>query len=92
VFLLWITLFATLMAKSWDLPEYHQPLVVHVIWIIAVAMLVLAAGWVAVFYKLHAVIFPHNHQCFFYYHEALMWTMINSPDLFLYIGLSPQRH
>lgn len=43
-------------------------------------------GATAIFYWLHEVIFPDNHQWFFYYQESLMSTSMKAPDLFLAIG------
>jgi hypothetical protein len=45
-------------------------------------------GWVEVFYAAHRWIFPDDHQWFFFYQESLMSTMMQAPDLFLYIGIS----
>lgn len=44
-------------------------------------------GPVKVFYWLHTVIFPDNHQWFFYYQESLMSTMMYAPNLFGYIAV-----
>jgi len=45
-----------------------------------------AVGPKSLFYWLHTVIFPSNHQWFFYYQESLMTTMMRAPDLFAYIA------
>ena len=39
------------------------------------------------FYQLHTIIFPDNHQWFFYYQDSLMTTMMRAPDLFGYIAV-----
>jgi len=88
LFLLWAALLASFIAKSWRLPSWRQLLLANVFWIVAVAALITVVGWISVFYKLHTLIFPDEHQWFFYYHESLMSTMMQAPDLFLYIGLS----
>lgn len=44
----------------------------------AVAMI----GPVAVFYWLHEVLFPPDHEWFFYYQESLMSMMMQAPNLF----------
>ena len=44
-------------------------------------------GPVNVFYWLHTVIFPDDHQWFFYYQESLMSTMMYAPILFGWIAL-----
>ena len=86
--LLWLALVVVFMMNSWPLPSYRQLVLVNALWIAAAGILIVSVGWVAVFYKLHTLIFPDNHQWFFYYHESLMSTMMKAPDLFLYIGLS----
>lgn len=42
----------------------------------------LVVGPVKLFYWLHTVIFPENHQWFFYYEESLMSMMMKAPALF----------
>lgn len=51
------------------------------------ALLLLAAGPVRVFYALHELIFPADHQWFFYYDESLMSMMMQAPNLFGPIAL-----
>jgi uncharacterized membrane protein len=50
------------------------------------ALALFAVGSKRLFYWLHTVIFPSNHQWFFYYQESLMTTMMRAPDLFAYIA------
>ncbi|MBB5187548.1 MULTISPECIES: DUF1461 domain-containing protein [Zhongshania] len=88
LYLVWAALLATFIAKAWRLPSWRQLLLANAFWIGAVTILIMVVGWVSVFYKLHTLIFPDKHQWFFYYHESLMSTMMQAPDLFLYIGLS----
>jgi hypothetical protein len=38
------------------------------------------------FYQWHTVVFPQDHQWFFYYEESLMTTLMKAPDLFAYIA------
>jgi len=45
-------------------------------------------GFTEIFYYLHTVVFPDNHQWFFYYQESLMSSLMKAPDLFAAIGLS----
>jgi len=44
-------------------------------------------GFTRIFYYLHTVLFPDNHQWFFYYEESLMSTLMKAPDLFAAIAL-----
>nr|MBV6628582.1 DUF1461 domain-containing protein [Oceanococcus sp. HetDA_MAG_MS8] len=48
---------------------------------------VLAIGAEDIFYWLHTVVFPADHQWFFYYQESLMSMMMKAPVLFAGIGL-----
>lgn len=50
--------------------------------IFALALLVVVIGPTKVFYVGHELIFPNNHQWFFYYEESLMSTMMKAPALF----------
>lgn len=45
-------------------------------------------GFTDIFYYLHTVIFPDNHQWFFYYQESLMSSLMKAPDLFAGIGFT----
>lgn len=44
-------------------------------------------GFTTVFYYLHTVVFPDDHQWFFYYQDSLMSTLMKAPDLFGVIGI-----
>ncbi len=39
------------------------------------------------FYRWHTLVFPQDHQWFFYYEESLMTTLMKAPDLFAYIAV-----
>jgi len=43
-------------------------------------------GFTRIFYYLHTVVFPDNHQWFFYYEESLMSTLMKAPDIFVVIA------
>jgi uncharacterized membrane protein len=45
-------------------------------------------GFTDVFYYLHTLVFPDNHQWFFYYQESLMSSLMKAPDIFAAIALS----
>ncbi len=55
--------------------------------IILLALFLFIVGPTKVFYWGHEVIFPENHQWFFYYEESLMSTMMKAPVLFGPIAL-----
>lgn len=44
-------------------------------------------GAKAIFYQMHILIFPKDHQWFFYYQDSLMSTLMKAPDLFAGIAL-----
>jgi uncharacterized membrane protein len=44
-------------------------------------------GAKAIFYQMHILIFPSDHQWFFYYQDSLMSTLMKAPDLFAGIAL-----
>jgi uncharacterized membrane protein len=47
----------------------------------------LAVGVESLFYWLHTIVFPDNHQWFFYYEDSLMSTLMQAPNIFLPIGI-----
>lgn len=47
---------------------------------------IIVLGPTTVFYWLHTIIFPVDHQWFFYYQDSLMTTLMKAPDLFGAIG------
>jgi len=59
--------------------------------VVALAAIILFAflifGAKAIFYQMHVLIFPADHQWFFYYQDSLMSTMMKAPDLFAGIAL-----
>lgn len=40
-----------------------------------------------IFYQMHILIFPDDHQWFFYYQDSLMSTLMKAPDLFAGIAV-----
>jgi hypothetical protein len=58
---------------------------------VTLSLIVLAVflvwGAKAIFYQMHVMIFPADHQWFFYYQDSLMSTLMKAPDLFAGIAL-----
>jgi hypothetical protein len=52
-----------------------------------IVIVVLTIGAEKIFYKLHTLVFPSDHQWLFYYEESLMSMMMKAPDLFAYIAV-----
>ena len=50
-------------------------------------VIVLIVGAKEFFYWLHTVVFPSDHQWFFYYEESLMSTLMKAPSLFAPIAV-----
>jgi uncharacterized membrane protein len=44
-------------------------------------------GAKAIFYYMHTLVFPDDHQWFFYYQDSLMSTLMKAPDLFAGIAI-----
>ena len=60
--------------------RYHFLVCVGFVTILVI--LVLLIGPTKIFYAGHELIFPNNHQWFFYYEDSLMSTMMKAPTLF----------
>jgi len=54
---------------------------------VSIVALLLVYGFTPVFYYLHTLVFPDDHQWFFYYQDSLMSTLMQAPDLFGVLGL-----
>ena len=54
---------------------------------VIITIVFLIFGAKAIFYQMHVLIFPPDHQWFFYYQDSLMSTMMKAPDLFAGIAL-----
>jgi uncharacterized membrane protein len=52
-----------------------------------ISIVFLIFGAKAIFYQMHILIFPPDHQWFFYYQDSLMSTMMKAPDLFAGIAV-----
>jgi hypothetical protein len=55
--------------------------------VLLITAVFLVLGAKAVFYQLHILIFPADHQWFFYYQDSLMSTLMKAPDLFAGIAV-----
>ena len=54
---------------------------------VALLVLSLVVGAKNIFYWLHKIMFPYNHQWFFYYEDSLMSTLMQAPNIFLPISI-----
>ncbi|MGB1262153.1 MAG: DUF1461 domain-containing protein [Cognaticolwellia sp.] len=56
--------------------------------LVSLVILMLATwGFTQVFYYLHTVVFPADHQWFFYYNDSLMASLMKAPDIFAAIAM-----
>ncbi len=53
--------------------------------IVIIAISIVIYGAKDIFYQLHTIVFPKEHQWFFYYQESLMTTLMKAPDIFAVI-------
>ena len=49
-------------------------------------IVIFAVGAHDVFKAMHEMVFPDDHQWFFYYQDSLMTTLMKAPDIFFAIG------
>ena len=80
-------LIATLFFLKIKPPPFRDLLKGFIIIIVSLITLILVRGPKTIFYQLHTLIFPSNHQWFFYYEESLMSLIMRAPDLFGYIAI-----
>lgn len=85
--LLWLGLVLLARRQRWPLPPLPRVLAGFACGLALAGLIVLAIGLQKVFYWLHTVVFPAEHQWFFYYYESLMTTLMKAPDLFAFIAL-----
>lgn len=71
-----------------SLPSLKTELVTSCMVIITVTLTFIMLGFKKIFYYFHTLVFPDNHQWFFYYQESLMSTFMKAPDLFAAISVN----
>lgn len=64
------------------LPPVRRFLAGAAVMLVVAGVALLVTGPVELFYALHEVVFPNDHQWFFWYQDSLMATMMQAPDLF----------
>ena len=74
--------FLIMWFKNILIAKYKRHLFGAVGAILSICILVILIGPTKIFYFGHELIFPNNHQWFFYYEESLMSTMMKAPVLF----------
>ncbi len=92
IFLLWWLLIfwqVFLIRKRVSYVRHSALGLVSVLTMLIMITLVVFMVWgaKAIFYQLHIMIFPADHQWFFYYQDSLMSTLMKAPDLFAGIAM-----
>ncbi len=83
----WILIHGYLIRRrGWRVPGPSRMLALTLAGFVAGTAVILLAGAKRVFYALHELVFPDDHQWFFYYQDSLMSTMMKAPDLFAAIA------
>lgn len=80
--LLWAGLIALSRYTNIERPTVKQQSLSILATCAVATVLILAIGPVTVFYWFHELIFPAEHEWFFYYQDSLMTTLMKAPDLF----------
>ncbi len=87
-----LILFCLLMMSTIIFFRIHMPALNKLCYsmatvVVVSTLFVFAVGVKKFFYWLHTVIFPDNHQWFFYYEESLMSTLMKAPALFAPVSI-----
>lgn len=69
------------------IPRFKQKLISLLFFVILIMTVLGIWGFTDIFYYLHTVVFPENHQWFFYYKDSLMATIMKAPDIFAAIAV-----
>lgn len=78
----------TLLAKviNLTLPGIGKSLLTLLVIAVICGLVIVAVGPHEVFKAMHEMVFPDEHQWFFYYQDSLMTTLMKAPDIFFAIG------
>ncbi len=77
-----LIIFALMCVKNISISTFKRHLLGGVGMVLLVSVVVLVVGPTKIFYLGHELVFPNNHQWFFYFEESLMSTMMKAPVLF----------
>lgn len=86
-FICWCFILILIMKNAYPIPSIKTQGLIITALLIVLSLIVIIIGATDVFYWLHEVIFPQDHQWFFYYEDSLMSTLMSAPDLFGWIAL-----
>ncbi|WP_085297109.1 lipoprotein intramolecular transacylase Lit [Cognaticolwellia mytili] len=74
--------FGLVIALVTTLPTGKHKLIAVLLLCLVTVIVLSLWGFTSLFYYLHTVIFPADHQWFFYYKDSLMATIMKAPDIF----------
>ncbi len=77
-----LSTFELVVASVTTLPKGKHKLIAVMLLCLFVVITLSLWGFTSLFYYLHTVIFPADHQWFFYYKDSLMATIMKAPDIF----------
>lgn len=87
LFVICLLLVATFFLLRITMPKLRSLFVSVGVILGMLALVVISIGPTRVFYWLHPIVFPADHQWFFYYEESLMSTLMKAPALFAPLGV-----
>ena len=82
-----LLLLALMFLVRAQMPKLRNLLLVVVAVVVVGASILALVGFTKTFYWLHPIVFPADHQWFFYYEESLMSTLMKAPVLFAPLGV-----
>ncbi|QBY03448.1 DUF1461 domain-containing protein [Thalassotalea sp. HSM 43] len=88
VLLFFVLLQYLCIAKPYKTPSAKIRLITSSSFVLGIVLLFAIIGFRDIFYYLHTVVFPDEHQWFFYYQESLMSTAMKAPDLFAALAIN----
>jgi len=79
---LWILLTGWAWRLRLRFPSVKKILIGFAATIAALSLIIISLGATRVFYAMHTLIFPDEHEWFFFYEDSLMTTLMKAPDIF----------
>lgn len=73
--------------RSYKAPTLKIKTFICMFFLLSILAAFFVNGFISIFYYLHILVFPDNHQWFFYYQDSLMSTLMKAPDLFEVIAI-----
>ncbi len=83
---LWIILLIVARQAKWPLPTLGYSLMTLIIIAVLLMVIMVIIGPHEIFKAFHELVFPDDHQWFFYYQDSLMTTLMKAPDIFFAIA------